>query len=71
MKNKKSNNSKTIKKIPVGTYFDYEHIILHGYPMRQNWVHVKYVLKGKIYEGYVSTKQTQVYYNYGLTHVSF
>lgn len=61
---KKSNNSKTLKKIPVGTFFDYEHIIFHEEVSRQKWVHVKYVVKGKVYKGYVSTKQAQVYYNY-------
>lgn len=66
LKAKKNSKSKTIVKIPVGTYFDYEYIIYspdvtYSYPYNQKWVHVKYMKNGKLYKGFVNVKHIQVY----------
>lgn len=66
LKAKKNSKSKTIAEIPLGTFFSSEYVIGTGngaiaYPKNQKWVHVKYVKKGKVYTGYVNTKDIQVY----------
>lgn len=66
LKAKKNSKSKTIAKIPLGTYFDYEYIInspdvSYSYPYTQKWVHVKYMKNGKLYKGFVNVKYIQVY----------